>query len=212
MFPSTLQTLVKILFTLVLLSPPAYGQETPYLQEFSTDKGVAVKAERMYYDYAKDLYFAEGNVTIEQKDAILKADTITLNTLTQDAHAMGNVTLTEGDNILSCERLDLNLITKIGTVSQATLFLKENNYHISGQSFEKLGESNYKILNGTVTTCDGDVPAWKITGGNIDVTLEGFASIKHSTFQVRNIPILYSPFFFYPVNSCLNPPIPAVTG
>jgi len=199
MFPSTLQTLVKILFTLVLLSSTAYGKETPYLQEFSTDKGVAVKADRMYYDYAKDLYFAEGNVTIEQKDAILKADTITLNTLTQDAHAMGNVTLTEGDNILSCERLDLNLITKIGTVSQATLFLKENNYHISGQSFEKLGESNYKIQNGTVTTCDGDVPAWKITGGNIDVTLEGFASIKHSTFQVRNIPILYSPFFFYPV-------------
>ena len=45
MFPSTLQTLVKILFTLVLLSSTAYGQETPYLQEFSTDKGVAVKLD-----------------------------------------------------------------------------------------------------------------------------------------------------------------------
>jgi LPS-assembly protein len=199
MFTSTNQTVVKILFTLVLSAPLVYGKETPYLQKFSIEKGVSVKADRMHYDYAADLYRAEGNVTIEQADAILKADTITLNTVTQDAQATGNVTLAEGGNLLTCERLDLNLTTKIGTVSQATLFIKENNYRISGKSFEKLGESTYKVLNGTVTTCDGDVPAWKITGGHIDVTLEGFATIKHSTFQIRNIPILYSPFFFYPV-------------
>jgi LPS-assembly protein len=183
----------------VLSSPLAYGQETPYLQELSTEKSVTVKADRMYYDYSEDLYSAEGNVIIEQTGAILRADTITLNTLTRDAQATGNVTLAEGENILSCERLDINLITKVGTVSQATLFIKENNYRISGESFEKLGESKYTVVNGTVTTCGGDVPAWKITGGHIDVTLEGFASIKNSTFQVRNIPILYSPFFFYPV-------------
>ena len=199
MFTSTNQTVVRILCTLLFFAPLAYGKETPYLQAFSTEKSVSIKADRMYYDYSLDLYSAEGNVTIEQGDAILKADTITLNTVTRDAQAMGNVTLAEGENILSCERLDINLITKVGTVSQATLFVKENNYRISGDSFEKLGESTYKIVNGTVTTCDGDVPAWKITGGHIDVTLEGFASIKHSTFQVRNIPLLYSPFFFYPV-------------
>ena len=199
MFTSTIQTVVRTLLILVLSSPLAHGQETPYLQELSTEKSVTVKADRMYYDYSEDLYFAEGNVIIEQTGAILKADTITLNTLTRDAQATGNVTLAEGENILSCERLDINLITKVGTVSQATLFIKENNYRITGESFEKLGESKYTVLNGTVTTCDGDVPAWKITGGHIDVTLEGFASIKNSTFQVRNIPILYSPFFFYPV-------------
>jgi LPS-assembly protein len=199
MFTSTIQTVVRILLTLVLSSPLAYGQETPYLQELSTEKSVTVKADRMYYDYSEDLYSAEGNVIIEQTGAILRADTITLNTLTRDAQATGNVTLAEGENILSCERLDINLITKVGTVSQATLFIKENNYRISGESFEKLGESKYTVVNGTVTTCGGDVPAWKITGGHIDVTLEGFASIKNSTFQVRNIPILYSPFFFYPV-------------
>ena len=189
----------KILFFLLLAAQSAYGKDNPYVPSLSMEKGFLLRADRMSYDYAADLYVAQGNVIIEQADAILKADSITLNTLTQDAQAAGNVSLAEGENLLSCESLNLNLITKTGSVSRATLFLKEDNYRISGQSFEKLGESTYKVHNGTLTTCDGDVPAWKISGGEIDVTLEGFASIKNSTFQIRNIPIAYSPFFFYPV-------------
>lgn len=155
----------------------------------------------MSYDQANNLIHAVGDVIILQEDFTLKADKVTLNTVTQDAKAIGKVTLTEGENILNCERLDINLNTKVGSLSQATLFMKEDNYHITGQTFEKLGENKYRVLHGTITTCDGEKPDWKITGGEINVTVEGYATLKNSTFQIRNIPIAYFPFFLYPVKT-----------
>ena len=98
-----------------------------------------------------------------------------------------------------CDSLDLNLDTQLGTVSHANIFVKENNYHIGGEQFEKLGENTYKIQKGTLTTCDGDVPVWKITGAEMNVTLDGYATLKHSTFQIHNVPVMYFPYFMYPV-------------
>lgn len=186
--------------TFLFIFPGLLSASTPNLN-FASEGDVNIKADMMYYDQIANLYFAEGNVVIVRENSVLKADNVTYNLVTQDAKAIGNVTLTEGEDILNCERLDINMDTRVGTISQATLFIKENNYHISGQSFEKLGENHYKVLNGTVTTCDGEAPDWKITGGEIDVTLEGFATLKNSTFQIRNVPIVYLPYFLYPVKT-----------
>jgi len=187
--------------TILFIFPGLLAASTPNKLNYSSEGDVNIKADMMYYDQVTNLYYAEGKVVIVRENSVLKADSVTYNIVTQDAKAIGNVTLTEGEDILRCERLDINMDTQVGTISQATLFIKENNYHISGQSFEKLGENRYKVLNGTVTTCDGDIPDWKITGGEIDVTLEGFATMKNSTFQIRNIPIVYFPYFLYPVKT-----------
>lgn len=191
-----------IVMAILLAAPvPVRGKETIAFESLAPEKRVDIKADSMLYDQKTNLYTAEGNVIVEQEGSVLKADTITIDTETQEARAIGNVTLKEADNLLTCSRLDVNLITKVGTVSEASLFLKENNYHIQGKSFQKLGESSYKIINGTVTTCDGDRPDWKITGGEIEVTVERFATIKNSTFQILNVPILYFPYFIYPVKT-----------
>jgi len=186
--------------TYVIVFPlTSLGKNAPYKVKFTSEENVSIKADTMYYDQANNVYFAEGNVIIIRGNATLKADKVNYNTVTQDAKAIGTVSLTEGEDILNCERLDINLDTRIGTISQARLFIKDNNYHITGQTFQKLGENRYRVLNGTVTTCNQEVPDWKITGGEIDVTVEGFASIKNSTFRIKNIPILYFPYFLYPV-------------
>jgi len=186
--------------TLLFILPGLLSASTPKIN-FSSEGDVNIKADMMYYDQIANLYFAEGNVVILRENSVLKANKVTYNIVSQDAKAVGNVTLTEGEDILRCERLDINMDTRVGTISQATLFIKENNYHISGQSFEKLGENRYRVLHGTVTTCDGDAPDWKITGGEIDVTLEGIATLKNSTFQIRNVPIVYFPYFLYPLKT-----------
>lgn len=177
------------------------AKNAPYKLEFTSEGKVNIKADMMYFDQVTNLYHAEGSVVITKDNAVLKADKVIYDTVTQDAKAIGRVTLTEGEDILHCERLEINLDTKIGTISQGRLFLKESNYHITGHKFEKLGENRYRVLNGTVTTCNGKVPDWKITGGEIDVNVEGFATLKRSTFQIRNIPILYSPYFLYPIKT-----------
>ena len=192
-----------IICTTVLLasSVPVWSKGTLSFDALAPEKRVDLKADSMFYDQKTNLYSAEGNVIVEQEGSVLKADKIIIDTETQDAQAIGNVSLKEADNMLTCDRLTINLNTKVGTVSEATLFLKENNYHIKGRSFQKLGENSYKVINGTVTTCDGKRPDWKLTGGEINVTMEQFATIKNSTFQVLDVPIMYFPYFLYPVKT-----------
>jgi len=191
--------LLGVIIFIFLSAQTSFSKKNPLTPKISSKSKVNIKADMMYYDQVANLYFAEGNVVIVKENVILKADKVTYNTVTQDAKAIGRVSLIEEENILNCERLEINLENQIGNISQATLFLKEGNYHITGQLFERLSENRYKVLSGTVTTCDGEVPVWKITGGEIDVTLEGFATLKDSTFQIRNVPIVYFPYFFYPV-------------
>jgi LPS-assembly protein len=194
-------TLVLFVALLTAYAADAGGKTSPSFGALAPEQRVNLKADAMYYDQKTNLYTAEGSVVVEQEGSVLKADKITIDTVTQDAQAIGNVSLQEAENVLTCERLTVNLDTKVGTVAEATLFVKENNYHIKGRSFQKLGENSYKVLNGTVTTCDGTRPDWKITGGEIDVTLEKYATIKNSTFQILNVPIMYFPYFMYPVKT-----------
>ncbi|UCH00446.1 MAG: LPS-assembly protein LptD, partial [Deltaproteobacteria bacterium] len=51
----------------------------------------------------------------------------------------------------------------------------------------------------SVTTCDGDRPAWKITGRNLKVTIEGYGFVNHATLWAKKIPVLYTPFLVFPV-------------
>ncbi len=196
--PQSIKSLPPLFLLLLLFCFPVFGEFGP-LEQFTTEDAVSIKADKMYYDQKNNLYHAEGNVAIEQKGAVLKADTIMLDSITKDAEARGNVSLQQGENVLSCDSLDINLDTQLGTVSHANIFVKEDNYHIGGEQFEKLGENKYKIIKGTLTTCDGDVPVWKITGQEMNVTLDGYATLKHSTFQIHNVPVMYFPYFMYPV-------------
>jgi LPS-assembly protein len=64
-----------------------------------------------------------------------------------------------------------------------------------------VGEDTYRIRGGSFTTCDGDWPAWRFTGRETLVTLEEYASVRGATFEVKNVPLLYSPYLVLPVKT-----------
>ncbi|MFC1857162.1 LPS-assembly protein LptD, partial [Thermodesulfobacteriota bacterium] len=61
--------------------------------------------------------------------------------------------------------------------------------------------NSYMIDKASLTTCDGDRPAWKITGRNLKITVEGHGSVQHAALRARNIPVLYAPYFVFPVTA-----------
>jgi LPS-assembly protein len=95
--------------------------------------------------------------------------------------------------------VDLN--TNLGIVVEGTLFLKNQNYHLRGEEIERVGENTYRVKRGSFTTCDGDWPAWRFTGDEALIALEEYADVWGATFQVKNIPILYSPYLSFPVKT-----------
>ncbi len=159
-----------------------------------------IEADEVAYDRQLDQYTARGNVKISKADKQLTADVIRFDHKTMHAHAQGNVVLTVGQDILSGSHLEMDLDRQVGSIENAYLFLKENNFHITAHKIQKTGENTYRIDEATLTTCDGEKPDWKLTGKDIKIKDDGSGTAKHATMHVKNIPVLYSPYFYYPAN------------
>jgi len=160
-----------------------------------------IDADRLQYDEKKLQYVAEGNVVINKGNNTLRADYIRFDSRTKTAFARGNVSVASGDDILTGSSIELNLENQTGTLHGGYMYLRQNNFHVSGEKIEKLEGDTYVIENASVTTCDGDVPDWKIHGKNIKITLEGYGYVKGATMRARDVPFLYVPYFVFPAKT-----------
>ncbi len=157
-----------------------------------------LEADSVEYDRTADEYTASGNVLIYKGNIKLLADFVRFDQKNMKAYAEGNVILTNGEDILSGTVMNIDLQNQIGSVESGYLYLKENNYHITGDVIKKVGAKKYTIDKATLTTCDGDNPDWKITGKNVKIREDGQGTAWHATMWARKMPVLYTPYFYYP--------------
>ena len=155
-------------------------------------------ADVLTYDQQLDQYAASGNVQIFKADKKLTADYILYDHKTRRVIARGNVVFTIGQDILSGSQLEIDLENQVGWIENANLFLKESNFYITADKIEKTGEKTYHIDKATLTTCDGPTPSWKISGKDVVIKEDGSGTVKHAVLRARKLPVLYSPWFYYP--------------
>jgi LPS-assembly protein len=157
-----------------------------------------LEADVIDYDQTLDEYTAKGNVIIYKGNIKLMADYVRFDRQNMQAYAEGDVILTNGEDILSGSSMEIDLENQIGSVENGYLFLKENNYHLSGEVIKKVGEKTYTIDDATLTTCDGEKPDWKITGSKVKIKEDGEGTARNAMLYARNMPVLYTPYFYYP--------------
>ena len=171
-------------------SSPAHGK----VGEVSVTKGegpVDIEADDLTYDRETQTYEAHGQVEVSRGDLSLKADHARLNMATKEMMAWGNVMLREGEDVVECQRLEVNLDTRLGRIHQAKLFLKDQNFHITGQEVEKLGENHYRIRDGSLTTCDAKRPPWRFSVKELEVkemAIGGWGTGKRAYFLLKGYP------------------------
>jgi LPS-assembly protein len=189
------------LLFIVTSSPPARAT----VGEVSVTKAegpVDIEADELIYERETQTYEAHGQVEASRGDLSLKADHARLNMATKEMVAWGNVLLREGEDVIECQRLEVNLDTRLGRIYQARLFLKDQNFHITGKEVEKLGENHYRIRDGSLTTCDAKRPPWKFSVKELEVkemALGGWGTAKGPIFYLEDIPVLYFPWGAFPV-------------
>ncbi|MCP4624026.1 MAG: LPS-assembly protein LptD, partial [bacterium] len=157
-----------------------------------------LEADEVFYDQNYEAFVAKGNVSIFKGNIKITANFIRFDQKNMKAYAEGKVVLTNGEDILSGTSMNIDLVNQVGSVEDGYLFLKENNYHLTGKLIEKTGEKTYTIDEATLTTCDGEKPDWKITGKDVKVTTEGGGTARNVTMYARDMPVLYTPYFHYP--------------
>jgi len=160
-----------------------------------------ISAQSVSFDNKRNLYIARDDVVITGGRTRLEADYAEFSNKTKDAFAMGNVLLISGEDSISCNAMNINLATQTGTIKKGIIFIQENHFYITGENIQKTGEFSYSADKGTITSCSGDTPDWKISGEQIKVTIEGYGTARNTVLWAKKIPAAYSPFLLFPVQT-----------
>jgi LPS-assembly protein len=169
--------------------------------EADQESPISLVADYLAYDSDEDSYEAKGDVVLRQGEVELKSDTLLWQASTQDAAAEGSVELEDIGTKVIGTSMQYNMATRQGQIRDGRLFVREGNFHLEGQQIEKEGQFEYSVKEGSFTTCDGEIPDWKFSADEVDITVGGYARAKHVWFYIKDVPVLYSPYLTFPVKA-----------
>lgn len=158
-----------------------------------------IEAASISYDQANDTYEAEGNVRVSSMDRLIRADWARVDMEKRQAELRGGVVIQFGKNWLKGDHVIWNLDKETGWVDGGTVYFAENQLYAQSRYLAKVGPTQYTLKEGYLTGCDPEQPDWKVRFDEMKVDLEGVAWASHSSFWVRNVPVLYSPLAVLPV-------------
>jgi LPS-assembly protein len=193
-----LQAAVAFVYGLIFLQVSVLADPLP---ENPKEIPWHISALSVTFDNIRDLYIAEKEVVITGGKTRLEADYVEFSNKTKDAFAQGNVILISGEDSISCDAMSINLETEIGTIHKGTIFIQKDNFYIHGEDIRKTGEFTYSLEKGSITSCSGESPDWKISGRKVKVTVEGYGTARDAVLWAKEIPAAYTPFLMFPVKT-----------
>jgi LPS-assembly protein len=161
--------------------------------------GIHIVADTMEHSQADEILNARGNVVLHWQGATLSSDQATYDRPNNILTASGNVVISKGGDTVRGESLRFDLDSGRGELSNGSVFMKQGNMRITGESFIRKNENDYAARQGSYTTCDDPVPSWKFRAGDIDLTLDDYGSARDVVFYIKDVPVFYFPYIPFPV-------------
>lgn len=182
----------------------------------SPPAGFPVHLEYDQMEKHGDVYTLSGAVRIDYKDYTLRADKIVYDRNSNSADASGHMELEGGpdDELITADHgtvnLDLNtgqfysVVGSVGTrrsPNRRTLvYTTANPFIFTGRVVIKDGPLQYRVIDGSMTSCRLPRPDWRIFASAIDVR-DGKAHAKNGVFKLLGLPVLYLPYATHPVDT-----------
>ena len=155
-----------------------------------------------------------GSVEIECGNLQLFADEVAWDATTVRAH--GKLLFVDRSQGLTvyAERMEMDRATRFGTFFNAQGFARlgdtkapptpfgsqELDIQFKGEMFARIGPETYRLTHGEFSTCDQPTPRWYMTGSEGTVVLDKRVILKNAVLRVKDVPLLYLPFIYYPIN------------
>ena len=134
----------------------------------------------------------------------IKADWIAYDIEQNSIKAKGNVAINNDTDELLAKEGTLNLNDETGTFKEAMILRESLDLHLEGETITKTGTNTYNIKDGWVVTCkvaEEKTPPWSFAAKDTDVTQGEYAIMKHATFRIKDVPVLYTPWLMVPVGT-----------
>lgn len=148
----------------------------------------------------EDTFSASGDVELKNSKITFYADYLEYNIKTEEIYAKGNAKVISSQQELEADELTYNMKTETGSGVNIKGFIPPLNY-VCAKSFERTSETTFIIHEARISTCSGNIPDWSIFMHSGEMDLEGYIEANHSTADILNTPLIYSPKLMYSVNN-----------
>lgn len=162
------------------------------IQVAQGDTTTVIKADKIIYNRARDMLYAEGSVALEQTQKggtkeNATADSLIFNTITLEG-------VFDNGKVIQAQSDSLNLPSGSTLVVASDLFARDDSGTIAFKS-------------GELTFCNDDNPHWKIKASRIWLLPGQEFAFVNALLYVGNVPLLYLPAFYYPKDELIFNPV-----
>lgn len=160
-----------------------------------------LEADEATFDQQADRGVLEGSVRLWQPDRYAEADRVIYHQSTATADLFGNLFVEQSGLRLTADTGYLELDESRGWLTDAEFRLTERNARGSADKAEMLNKDLSRYDQVIYTTCPPGRRDWYFKASELDIDLAGgWGSAKHARLHLGPIPILYAPYFTFPVD------------
>jgi LPS-assembly protein len=142
-----------------------------------------------------------GGVTLFNKEHTVNADEIEIDRLTTLMNAKGNIHFQNKGIDIFASQLKASKAIKATILSDSSYQLVDNSGHGKAASISVNNEGTLKLLDSSFTTCYDEIPDWQMQASEINISVsENYGEAYNARFTLFDIPVLYLPYFTFPVN------------
>ncbi len=154
---------------------------------------IIAEGDRLRYRDGGNLIEAEGNVRIGYGTALLTADRAMIYLDRKEAYAEGNVVLVQGDNVITSDKIRYDFVTEEGIMAPGAGYYEP--WFGRSEIVESEGREKVTFYDGYASTCDAEVPHYRLKAGKLIVYPDDKLIAHNVTFYVGKVPVLWLPYF-----------------
>jgi LPS-assembly protein len=168
---------------------------------------------------------ARGNVTLRKEGLSISADKLKYDEASESVEASGNVRFESKGDVMSGPSLEYRMQDSTGIIEEPEYSLAPRagggraGLTARGQakSIELVGENQYRITDGSLTSCKPGDDGWYLRARELDLDMtRNVGRARGATVYFEGVPIAATPYLGFPLNnqrkSGLLPPFMGVTG
>jgi LPS-assembly protein len=164
-----------------------------------------LEADRLVYDYNKNLVSAVGNVTIHYTGYVLSADRVVYNRRSGRLVAQGSVRIADPSGSIATAA-SIDITDDFGDAFVESLQLETvDRTFFAAESAERVAGDRTVFTQGSYTACEpclskpGRPPKWQVRAGTVIVDEKRHEIVFHdATLEFLGVPVAYLPVFWTP--------------
>ncbi|MEA3305343.1 MAG: LptA/OstA family protein, partial [Candidatus Omnitrophota bacterium] len=180
---------------------PLYGEEEKKAEVKGDVLPIVVNGDRVEYDHAHKTVSGNGNVSIVYKDMKLTCDRIIIDIDKKEGIAEGSVTLYQEGDIFRSDKVVYNFEKKRGELFEGTMEMVP--WYGKAELIKKTEDTVYRLNKSYVTTCDLEIPHYRIEARTIKVYLNNRVTAWHAFLYIGDVPVMYFPYYNHPLEDNL---------